>query len=268
MTAATEFLPILAAAQAPAGSLIVSVHDVAPPTRTATEKILHELKAAGVRVTSLLVVPDYHRSGRSMADADFVSWLRDLEIDGHEIVLHGYFHQRPRSNHENWPHKIVTRFYTQDEAEFFDLDYDEAFARINRGNEEFCAARLSPCGFIAPAWLLSAEAERAARDVGMQYTTKLGSVIDLLTGGRQISRALVYSTRAPWRRMASLLWNAVLARGVEPAELVRLSIHPGDIESPAIWQQVIELTRRFASKRKVSTYRDWVGEQRINRAVP
>ncbi len=97
---AADFLPILAAAESPVGSLVVSVHDVAPMTRPAIEKILADLRAAGVRVTSLLVVPDYHHRGKSVDDASFASWLRELQADGHEIVIHGYFHERPRRKSE------------------------------------------------------------------------------------------------------------------------------------------------------------------------
>jgi Predicted deacetylase len=56
--------------------------------------------------------------------------LRDLEARGYEIVIHGYFHQRPRRSNERITEKFVTRIYTRDEGEFFDLDYEEAFARI------------------------------------------------------------------------------------------------------------------------------------------
>jgi uncharacterized protein len=265
---AADFLPILAAAEAPARSFIVSIHDIAPITRAATEKALADIKAAGVRVTSLLVVPNYHQRGKSVDDVNFVSWLRDLEGDGHEIVLHGYFHERPRRDGERIGEKFLTRVYTRDEGEFFDLAYDEALARITRGRDELRSARLSPIGFVAPAWLLNTEGERAARDAEMQYTTRIASVLDLLTGEREATRSLVYSTRSAWRRTASLVWNAALAHRLEIAQLVRLSIHPQDVASQKIWEHIISLARRFSSTRNTTTYRDWIEEQRTNRTEP
>ena len=265
---AADFLPILAAAESPVRSLVVSVHDVAPVTRPTIEKILAELKASGVRVSSLLVVPDYHHQGRSVDDSSFVSWLRELEADGHEIVIHGYFHDRPRRQSEGMRAKFLTRIYTQDEAEFFDLEYDEVFALITRARDEFRQAGLSPIGFIAPAWLLSTEGERAARDADMQYTTRIATVIDLLTGKREPSRALVYSTRSAWRRAASLSWNAALARRLSMVELVRLCIHPSDMASGTVWKQIIGLTGRFSRTRNPTTYRDWISEQRVTRNLP
>lgn len=261
---AADFLPILAA-ETPRRSFVVSLHDVFPRTRDRSEKILEAVKDAGVRTTSLLVVPNYHKEGSVIEDKNFVSWLRDLEARGHEIVIHGYFHERPRGPREGMRQKFMTRFYTQDEGEFFDLDYEESLARITKARDEFKAARLSPIGFIAPAWLLSNAAERAARDAGMQYTTRIDSVLDLLTDEREATRSLVYSTRSGWRRAASLGWNAALARSLEMRELARVSIHPPDFEAPKIWAQILRCIHRFSRTRNATTYRDWIGGQRTNR---
>ena len=260
---AADFLPVLAA-ETPRRSFVVSVHDVAPCTREASAKIIAELRDAGVRTASLLVVPNYHRQGSATEDAEFVSWLRDLEARGYEIVIHGYFHQRPRRSNERMTEKFMTRIYTRDEGEFFDLDYHEALARITKARDEFKAARLSPVGFVGPAWLLDAEGERAARDAGMQYTTRIDSVLDLLTGERHPTRSLVYSTESGWRRTVSLGWNAALARSLEVRELARLSIHPPDFTAPKIRAQIFQFIERFVRTRNPTTYRDWIGSQRAN----
>ncbi len=72
--------------------------------------------------------------------------------------------------------KFLTRFYTQHEGEFYDLGYDEALRRIASARDEFRAHGLRPRGFVAPAWLLGDEAEHAARDAQMEYTTRLRTV--------------------------------------------------------------------------------------------
>jgi predicted deacetylase len=259
-----DFLPMLAA-ESPRRSFVVSLHDVAPRTHKASARIIEALQRAGVRTVSLLVVPNYHRQGSATEDKNFVSWLRDLEARGYEIVIHGYFHERPRRGGERIREKFMTRFYTQDEGEFFDLDYEEALARITKARDEFKGARLSPIGFVAPAWLLNAAGEYAARDAGMQYTTRIDSVLDLLTGEREPTRSLVYSTHSGWRRTVSLGWNAALSRSLEMRELARLSIHPPDFEAPKIWEQILQFIQRFARTRNATTYRDWIGRQRTNR---
>src|SRR5437773_331613 len=125
--AATEFLPLVATADAARDSLVVSLHDVAPSTQRVANNIILELARRGVVTCSLLVVPDYHHQGLFTKDSQFVSWLRNLEADGYEVVIHGYCHRRPRRPNETMRDKFLTRFYTNDEAEFYDLDYKEAF---------------------------------------------------------------------------------------------------------------------------------------------
>ena len=117
------------------------------------------------------------------------------------------FMKGPRGTARTLPEKFFTRLYTKGEGEFYDLDYDEALRRITPAREEFTGAGLTPRGFIAPAWLLGAAAERAATDAEMEYTTRLTGVRDLRSGQDFPARTLVYSVRSGWRRTASLAWN-------------------------------------------------------------
>ena len=156
-------------------------------------------------------------------------------------------------------------FYTQDEGEFFDLDYDEAFARITRARDEFKAARLSPIGFVAPAWLLNHAGERAARDAGMQYTTRIDSVVDLLTGEREFD-ALPGLQHA--FEMASHREPGVECRARAQSRNARA----GTVEHSSFrfrgsenWDQILQFIERFARTRNATTYRDWIGRQRTNR---
>ncbi len=224
--------------------------------------MLADLAQRGVDVCSLLVVPDYHHSGSATADAEFTRWLRNLEADGHEIVIHGYFHERARKAGEGWGTQLITQTYTSGEGEFYDVGYDEALRLITRARDEFHAAGLRPHGFIAPAWLLSGEAERAAADAEMEYTTRLTGIIDLRRGRTFPARSLVYSTRSGWRRSTSLAWNGTLARLQAAQPLVRLGVHPPDLAHPKIWSQIASLAGAFTKTRTATTYRDWMNEWR------
>ena len=262
---ATQFLPVVAAASATKDFLVVSIHDVAPSTQQIAEKIISELTHKGIRHCSLLVVPNYHRQGASMQDRPFVSWLRNLEAGGHEIVIHGYFHERPTQARETFLEKFITRFYTQGEGEFYDLGYDEAFRRIRAARDEFLAGGLKPRGFVAPAWLLGGEAERAARDAQMEYTTRLRAVCDLRSGSVFPARTLVYSVRNGWRRGVSRFWNATLFRLLNGSSLLRISIHPSDYSHPAIWRQIAAFIEELVESRTATTYQEWIAEQRLRR---
>lgn len=239
-------------------ALAVSVHDVSPATREASDAMLRDLAAAGIGATSLLVVPDHHHRGAAGDDAKFLAWLRDREAAGHEVVLHGFYHLREEREADGW-RRLVTEHYTAGEGEFYDLDYEEARRRLRAGRAMLEGAGFELRGFIAPAWLLGADAERAAKDEGFCYTTRLGGFLDLRSGAWTASQSLVYSVRSGWRRAASLAWNASLARRLRSNPLARLGLHPPDWDHPKIRAQALRLAREASADRRVIRYRDWIG---------
>lgn len=264
VAAPADLLPAaLSTAAAPQPHLVVSIHDVAPTNHAAVAEMIRDVTSKGVRVCSMLLVPDYHHQQNFAQDRQFTSWLRELEAQGNEMVIHGYFHERPSRPNESFTDRLITRFYTRGEGEFYDLPYDEAVRRITRARDKFIEAGLRPRGFIAPAWLLPAEGERAVRDADLEYTTRLTSVTDVRSGQSFPARSLVYSTEAAWRRSTSLLWNAVLARLQSASPLLRVSLHPPDFRYPRIWSQILDILERAAKVRTPTTYRDWIAAQRV-----
>lgn len=246
-------------------ALVVSLHDVSPHTRPECERILAELAELGVRACSLLVVPNHHTRGHFLADPAFCEWLCAQAQAGHEVVIHGYHHQRARQEDEDLRTRVTTRVYTADEGEFFDISWGDASLLLDRAREEFASIGLKPEGFIAPAWLLSNGAERALHQAGVQYTVLLDEVIDLETGRRYGSQSLVWSARSRWRRVASLVWNATLFRGLRSNPLLRISVHPIDRRHPAIWRQVRRCVAEGLQGRSPYTYERWVALQRALR---
>lgn len=247
---------------ATARSLVVSLHDVSPRTYAACATILEKLAALGVSRTSLLVIPDHHHRGHFLTDAKFCAWLHIQAAAGHEVVIHGYHHRRARRAGESPRAKFTTRLYTADEGEFYDLDRATAAALVAKARDEFRRLGVATPGFIAPAWLLSRDAEDALRDLGIAYTTRLGSVLDFKTGRIHASQSLVWSVRSGWRRWTSLRWNAFLFRRLASRSLLRISIHPVDLEHAKIWQQIGELVRHALADREALTYEAWVARQR------
>ena len=239
-------------------ALVVSLHDVSPRTRPACGRILTQLAALGVDACSLLVIPDHHRCGHFLEDAAFCAWLREQAQHGHEAVIHGYFHQRARRGGETAILKMTTRIYTADEGEFYDIDRATARALVTQARDDFRKIDLDPRGFIAPAWLLGAEAEAALRELKIEYTTRLGSVLDLRTNTTHRSQSLVWSVRSGWRRATSRVWNALLFKRLAANPLMRISIHPVDIEHPAIWRQIRALVARALVDRSPLTYQMWL----------
>jgi hypothetical protein len=98
----------------------------------------------------------------------------------------------------------------------------------------------------------------------MEYTTGLASVRDLRSRNSYPARSIVYSVRSSWRRSVSLAWNAALFRRCAYAPLLRIALHPPDLDHSEIWRQVTRFIRSAAAVRSAMTYRDWVAQQRAN----
>jgi predicted deacetylase len=243
--------------------LVVSIHDVCPATRAVTEKMLADLAAVGVNRTSLLVIPNRHRRDPAFTDADFCAWLKACVRAGHELVLHGYYHERVARHELRGVERIVATNYTAGEGEFFDLSPVEALESLARGLREMEEAMgIPPSGFIAPAWLLGPEARRALQEFSFSYTTLLQGVWDLRESIYYPSQSLCYSVRAPWRRGCSLLWNSTLLAWLYDAPLVRLGLHPPDWNFPRIRQHALTCVERALVGRPAMTYASWVDQQR------
>jgi predicted deacetylase len=246
----------------PMASLVVSIHDVSPRTVASTRAILAELKAMGLDRYSLLIIPDHHRKGHFLADNAFCDWLREQAAAGQEIVIHGYYHQRPQKAGESARDKFMTRFYTANEGEFYDISREQARALVAQAREEFVRQGIDPHGFIAPAWLLSPEAEQALAELGLRFTTRIGGVIDLSKGETHPSQSMVYSVRSAWRRQVSLWWNATLYRRLAANPLLRVGIHPVDYQHPAIWKQIREKIQAALRTREATTYEGFLAGHR------
>jgi len=258
----TDLVPSQGKAAAP--SLVVSLHDVSTVTRTRSVTILRDLADEGVPVTSLLVIPDHHGRGRIDRDPVFREWLSEAVARGHEAVLHGYHHlRRPRPG-EGIANRIITRHYTAGEGEFHDPDFEDARLLIRMGREALGLCGVSFTGFIAPAWLLGAEAERALREEGFSYTTRIGRVIDLENRMAFPSRSMVYSVRAAWRRTLSLAWNEWLFQCMSQAPLLRVGLHPPDWDHAPIRRQILRCIRSSAKTRRVTTYGEWLDRWRAS----
>ncbi len=239
-------------------ALVVSIHDVSPLTLGKTEQILDDLKNIGCASTSLLVIPDHHKLGRISLNAPFAESLRERVSEGHEPVLHGYYHLREKQAADSVLKKMVTQFYTAGEGEFFDLSEAEAHERLSLGVSEFNSCGLTSAGFIAPAWLLGDEAECAVRAHGFKYTTRIATVSDFSNGNVHRARSLVWSVRAHWRRVFSLAWNYLLAITLRDAPLLRVGIHPPDWDHAAIRNQILKLTSTALAGRCAMTYQQWL----------
>jgi predicted deacetylase len=244
-----------------AKSLIVSLHDAHPGSHAQIAEQVAFLADHGVTRSSILVVPEFHHEGPVERDKNFCEAVTGWQAQGHEIVLHGYFHDRRESPPEKLSTVFWTRLYTNREAEFLDLPRESARQRLEKGRALFASLGWRSTGFVAPAWLMAEGLTNLLAEMGFAYTTRVGEIIPLLPGINRVraSQSLCYSTRAGWRRVASGVWNKVLYGRLRDTELVRLSLHPRDLEFPLMRRQIDQILRASLKRGfQPTTYGEYV----------
>jgi predicted deacetylase len=214
-----------------AGALSVVLHDVAPATWPECVRLLGELRrcASDVGVVlplTLLVVPRMH--GDPTAPPRYLRWLHGMAEAGHELALHGLTHRDEGPPLRGLRDYLLRRHYTAGEGEFAALSHAAALERLQEGQAWARRHGLAMEGFVPPAWLLSTAGLQAVADAGFHHTCTLSQLISLPQRRALVAPALVFSTRAAWRRASSLVWNSLLARRAAAAPLLRLELHPGD----------------------------------------
>ncbi len=245
--------------------LVVSVHDVCPRTWAACRRIVTALETLGIHRRSLLVIPA-EPAGTTAEYPDFVRWLRHRAGDGDEIVLHGYYHgqasadltgagrRRPRPDRLT---RLLDAALARGAGEFLHLGYAEALARLTAGRDSLRRCGFDPLGFVAPAWLYSPAAAVAVRDAGLRYLTTHLRLRDLRTGHDTWSFGTSNRPGAwTWDYLGRLV-NEGFCLAHRPARLVRIGIHPADLEHGQPFRHTLSLLRRLlASGRRPMTYLD------------
>jgi predicted deacetylase len=239
-------------------SLAVVVHDVAPATQVACDRLIAAVREVADVPLTLLAVPRYHYEPTPRA---FVDWLDRRYVGGDEVALHGYTHL-DEGEPRNFVDRVRRRHYTRGEGEFADLSMSEALRRITAGVGWFSRQGFVLRGFVAPAWLMSRGTWEALRWSDLSYTCTLRHLVLLPERIRHTSQSIVYSTSSAWRRRASLAWNATVAATLRHNPLLRLELHPCDADHAAIrrsWQRLLE---RHLPGRRPCTLADAAAQMR------
>lgn len=209
-------------------SLLVSIHDVAPPTMAASRRWVAMMEQAGVP-TSLLVVPGPWRTAADGAASDrFAGWLGGAAAAGHEVVQHGWTHRAELAG--GWARRLSGHVVCRGAGEFWALDHSEAALRLQLGRTVLKALGHHADGFVPPGWLASYDARRAIRDNGFRYMTSHLAVLDLHRERALRIPALSHRPGSRAQRLgATLLWRTARARAHRGSS-VRLALHPDDLD--------------------------------------
>ena len=235
----------------------VTIHDVSPAWRDEVELALEAAHAHGVR-PALLVVPDFHGRASLAEHPEYCDRLRELQADGHEIYLHGYYHQarswdevRSAKRSEGGPgagnatvararHAFAQKVVSGGEAEFSDVSRDEAIHRLDEGERMLRDAGLAIRGFIAPAWSMPDWVHGLLAERGYAFTEDHTRVYDPAKKRSRASVVLNYASRTPGRLLSSVAWCRIArpARRLLPA---RIAIHPADMRYALLRSEIASL---------------------------
>jgi hypothetical protein len=246
--------------------LTVSIHDVAPPHRARTERLLDVLASAGVTRRSLLVIPNIGGSAPIDADASFCDWLRHRQDEGDEILLHGYEHRAVGAPPRTLLERFKNRWYTQGEGEFLTLGYAEASARIARGAAMLAGAGLHATGFVAPAWLINDDGLRAARDLGFEYTNSYLGVMDLANSRNHIVPTLVFGP-GHLNEDAGIALQERATRLLALCRNARVVLHPPNADHAPRLSRILGMIERLRRDREPTTYAQLLDSLRTSGAA-
>ncbi len=239
--------------------LVVSVHDVTPKFKSELDEIISGLKGIGVTKQSLLVIPNYERRHNIIDDDGFVSRLHDLKNKGDEIVQHGYEHVSSLRQYDSLPHWFMGEIFAQGCGEFQNIGYDEAKERIEEGRDILQQAGFTPKGFIAPGWLLNNDSEKAVRDAGFSYTTRM-NWLHRSNHEDEYSPAMGFAPFPVLDDMARMYDSVLANHYLKDKKLARVVIHPQDVKKKGTFEFALELIKKLMKERELTTYADFVKE--------
>jgi len=237
-----------------APAFLVAIHDVTPAHDERVRRIMQLLAECGVDQYAMLVVPQWHGAWEVPQHPDFARLLQERAAAGAEIFLHGLRHDEvgiPRA----WRHHLQAYGRTRGEGEFMALSPAEAGARLDRGLEVLRQSGLNPVGFVPPAWLHGRDGLRLLRERKLAFTESSWAVFNLMTGVRVRASAFCWSTRTEWHQAAGALIAAGRLRIQARSPLLRLAIHPPDIEARRVRDSLRRVLDGLLAYRAAASYR-------------
>jgi predicted deacetylase len=225
---------------------VVSVHDVAPSTAEASRRWVEILDSLRIK-SSLLVVPGRWRGRDLRSNPSFVTWLKDVAANGHEVVLHGWEHASTpvRSGPgASTARDRVGRLMARGCQEFWNLDQDDARVRIERGMEALSEVGFDVRGFVAPGWLMSEGTREAVRGSGLTYTCDHTRLIDLASNR---ARRLLTTSQRPNSVLSvpgAMVTSVIAGAHVRTGRSFRIALHPDDLGSARLRNSNIAACQR------------------------
>ncbi|MGA2449965.1 MAG: polysaccharide deacetylase family protein [Polyangiaceae bacterium] len=225
-------------------AVYVSIHDVSPAWTDEVKDALDMCARVNIR-PGLLVVPDYHHRAALQESPAFCQGLRDLQAQGHDILLHGLFHEG-QSVYEGSSVRgrvgwlLAQRWMTAGEAELHGLGVEEGRRRIAEGERVLREVGLTVSGYVAPGWSMPGWLVPLLAARGYRYCEDHLRIYDPARRRSRPSVVLNWATRSPGRVLSTIAWCRV-ARHARSLVPTRIAIHPADLRVLAVRREVARL---------------------------
>jgi len=230
----------------PRPALAVTIHDVEPATWERCALLREWLADHGVEHATLLVIPapDLHPfDRRSPAMRD---WLADRLAAGDEVAQHGFRHEQTRAGAPL--RQALARWQGGRSTEFVGLDADETERALDAGRRILRSAGLAPAGFVAPGFAYTPPLHAALRD---RYAWWATSAAVHGVGATSVrAPALGLGASGPIKRAGSP--PLVQLAAAASRRVLRLELHPADLDHPRLVGVADRLLRRHAGRRALT----------------
>lgn len=245
--------------------LIVTIHDVAPPTLPAVTALRELARGWGVAHATLLAVPNFHGTAPLAAHPPTIDWLRHCTDAGDEVALHGRVHLQtaPAAAFD----ALRARMLTAGEAEMLGAGAADPIALAEARDELGAVVRTAVRGFVAPAWLEPRGFSDVLAHAGFGWhETALG--IEGLPDRRRLASPVIgFATRSRLRTAAALAWagllTPVLAQLATLDHPARVALHPGDLASSPVLAAAERAIRRLVRDHAAVTTSTALGLARL-----
>lgn len=240
---------------------LLSLHDVTPFHLDRLTRMEEVLEGLGAESVAYLLIPNFH--GKAPADTEaFRGWCRRERSYDVEWILHGLYHRETELDAPNPPRlgpidHFMRRYATAGEGEFAALAPAEARRRIRIGMDAFeRVIGERPRGFVPPAWLHKPVLGEILRDEGFDFWENRRHVYDL-TGGHTIAAPVItWATRTPALKWGSLAGTPLLRALWHREPVVRLAMHPSDVDDRTTLGSIRHVCRRTLASRHQCSYRE------------
>jgi uncharacterized protein len=248
--------------------LLISLHDVTPFHFDRLRKAEALFQEIGLRKLTYLFIPNYHGRFPSAEHPEFVAWCRAPRHFEVEWQLHGDHHLEVLSSANgqtiSWADQWRRRFLTAGEGEFLLLDAEAQRAKLASGRAVFqqCLGH-EPSGFVAPAWLFNSKLIALLKEMGFQSTEDRHRIF-ALRGGRSLrSPVITWATRTTLLKYGSIAAAPVLGQLWQTVEVLRVAIHPFDLDH----HQTVSSIRRLLDRVVQDRQQSFCGELTFDAAV-